>query len=138
MKCPKKHLKEDFVMWWHLHFYFKCPNIEGFQFRRFFCFKTGHMLLIRNSLLFMLEKFFNAPFSHNIIYLQQVDQVVMFYWYCFMNFDEAEYRFKLSCFELFSNFADKWLCQTKRRDIKMAVLAITSCSAIIKHMIKPK
>ena len=26
IKCAKKHLKDDFVMW--LHFYLKCPKIE--------------------------------------------------------------------------------------------------------------
>ena len=23
MKCPKRHVKDDFVMWWHLHFILK-------------------------------------------------------------------------------------------------------------------
>ena len=48
MKCSKKHLKDGFVMWWHLHFILKCPKIEKFQFRFLFCF-IDHVL-------------FNAPF----------------------------------------------------------------------------
>ena len=33
MKCPKKHVKDDFVMWLHLPIYLKCPKIEEFHFR---------------------------------------------------------------------------------------------------------
>ena len=32
MQCPKKPLKEYFLMWWHLNFYLKCPKIEKFHF----------------------------------------------------------------------------------------------------------
>ena len=44
MKCPKKHLKDDFVMWLHLHNILKCPKIEEFYFRILFCFTIDHVL----------------------------------------------------------------------------------------------
>ena len=47
MKCPKKYVKEEFIMWWNMHFFSKCPKIEDVHFRFFFCFqnqmgKMGH------------------------------------------------------------------------------------------------
>ena len=51
MKCPKKYVKENFVMWWHFLIFLKCPKIEEFHFRFIFCFKIDHVLI-----------FWNAPF----------------------------------------------------------------------------
>ena len=49
MKCPKKHVKDDFVMWWHLPIYLKCPKIEEFHFRFLFGFKIDHVSFIWND-----------------------------------------------------------------------------------------
>ena len=38
IKWPKKLVKEAFLTWWHFHFYLKCPEIEEWNFRYFFCF----------------------------------------------------------------------------------------------------
>ena len=32
MKCLKKHVKEEIIMWWHMHFFSKCPKIKNVHF----------------------------------------------------------------------------------------------------------
>ena len=49
MECPKKYVKDDFFMWWHLHFYLKCPKIEELNFRCFCCLKISHVIFIWNA-----------------------------------------------------------------------------------------
>ena len=63
MKCPKKHAKDDFVMWWNLPIYLKCPKIEEFHFRFLFCSKIDHVRIIRNAPFFHIRNIWNAPFS---------------------------------------------------------------------------
>ena len=43
MKCPEKHVIDDFVMWCHLHFILKCPKIEKFHFWFLICFQIDHV-----------------------------------------------------------------------------------------------
>ena len=62
MKCPKKHVKEDFVMWKHFLNFLKCPKIEEFHFRFIFCFEIDHVLIFWNAPLFYVRIFWNAPF----------------------------------------------------------------------------
>ena len=62
MKCPKKHMKDDFVMWWHLNFILKCHEFEDFRFRFLFCFKIDHVLIFWNTPLPYFRNFWNAPF----------------------------------------------------------------------------
>ena len=62
MKCPKKHVKEDFVMWWQFLNFLKCPKIEEFHFRFIFSYKIDHVLIFWNAPLFHVRIFWNAPF----------------------------------------------------------------------------
>ena len=62
MKCPKKHVKEDFIMWWHFLNFLKCPKIEEFHFRFIYSFKIDHVLIFWNAPLFYVRIFWNAPF----------------------------------------------------------------------------
>ena len=41
MKCPKKHVKEDFFMWWHFLNFLKCPKIEDCKLTR-----SGNLLTV--------------------------------------------------------------------------------------------
>ena len=43
MKCPKKNVKDDFVMSSNLHIYLKCPKIEEFDFRFLIFVEIGHL-----------------------------------------------------------------------------------------------
>ena len=52
MKCPKKNIKVDFVMWWHLHFHLKWPKIEELNFPSFCCLQTSQVIFIWNAPLF--------------------------------------------------------------------------------------
>ena len=62
MKCPKKHVKDVFFTWGHMHFILKCPKFEQFHFRFISRFKTSHVLFFRNAPFFYTKKFWNAPF----------------------------------------------------------------------------
>ena len=62
MKCPKKHVKDVFFTWGHMHIFLKCPKIEQFYFRLIFCFKIDHVLISWNALIFYVRIFWNAPF----------------------------------------------------------------------------
>ena len=62
MKCPKKHVKDDFVMWLHLPIYLKCPKIEEFHFWFLFGFKIDHVRINRNAPFFYVRNIWNAPF----------------------------------------------------------------------------
>ena len=64
MKCPKRHLKDDFVMWWHLHFILKCPKIKEFHFRFLFCLKIDQVLLSEMPHFLDLEIFELSHFSY--------------------------------------------------------------------------
>ena len=55
-KMPQKHVKQNFVMWWHLHFSSKCFEMDGFHFRSLFLFQN----LVR---CLFLELPFNASKS---------------------------------------------------------------------------
>ena len=55
MKCPKKHVKENFVMWWHFLNFLKSPKIEEFHFRFIFCFKIDHVLIFWNAPFFLSD-----------------------------------------------------------------------------------
>ena len=62
MKCPKKHVKEDFVMWELFHNLFefqtlKYPKIEKFHFRFFFYCKIDHVLIFWIAPLFYVRIF---------------------------------------------------------------------------------
>ena len=39
MKCPKKHVKEEFIMWWHMHFFRNAPKSKMFIFGSFSVFR---------------------------------------------------------------------------------------------------
>ena len=45
MKCPKKHAKDIFFTWWHMHIF--CPIFEHFQFLPLFCSKSQHVSIFR-------------------------------------------------------------------------------------------
>ena len=40
MKCPKKHVKEEFIMWWHMHF-FEMPQNRKCSFSIHFLFSES-------------------------------------------------------------------------------------------------
>ena len=61
MECPKKHVKDDFVMY-HFLKILKCPKIDEFHFRFLFSFKIDHVLKFWNPLLSYVRKFWNAQF----------------------------------------------------------------------------
>ena len=59
MKCPKKHVKDDFVISWHLYFIFKCPKIEKFHCRFLFCLQIDHVIFFElPNFLIKLPHFF--------------------------------------------------------------------------------
>ena len=64
MKYPKKHVKDDFVMWWHFYIYLNCPKIEEFYSRFLRCFKIRHVEIIQKTPLFYLRNIRNALFFH--------------------------------------------------------------------------
>ena len=68
MKCPEKHVKDDFLMWWHLHIYLKCPKIQEFHFRFLRCFTIDHVGIIQKTPLFYVRNIRNAffPFHDQI------------------------------------------------------------------------
>ena len=39
MKCPKKYVKEEFIMWWNMHFFRNAPKSKMFIFGSFSVFK---------------------------------------------------------------------------------------------------
>ena len=39
MKCPKKYVKEKFIMWWHMHFFRNAPKSKMFIFGSFSVFR---------------------------------------------------------------------------------------------------
>ena len=45
MKCPIKHVKDDFIMWWHLHFLFEMdPNFAVWKLVTWFLSEMPHFL----------------------------------------------------------------------------------------------
>ena len=61
MKCPKKHVKDDFVVWWHLHIYLKYPKIEEFYFRFLFCLKNWSRANNMKCPTFLCPKYLKCP-----------------------------------------------------------------------------
>ena len=62
LKCPKKHLKDVLFTWCHMHYFFKCPKFEYFDFRFISRFKTSQVFFLRNAPFFCCKKFWNGPF----------------------------------------------------------------------------
>ena len=60
MKCPKKDVENDFVMWCHFYFILKCSKIEDYQFRFLFCFKIYHVFFL-NAPDFLFLEIFEMP-----------------------------------------------------------------------------
>ena len=56
MKYPKKHMKDNFVMWCYLLFYLKCPKIEELNFRSFGCFKSRDFFIVMPHFSYLILK----------------------------------------------------------------------------------
>ena len=67
MKCLKKHVKEEIIMWWHMHFFRNAPKSKMF----IFCFsiETPHF---RNAPLLYVRFIWHARFSHLILWIGKV------------------------------------------------------------------
>ena len=59
MKWPKKHVKDIFFTWWHMHF-FEMPHNRIISFSVPFLFKNWSRAFFRNSQLFYV-RFFEMP-----------------------------------------------------------------------------
>ena len=60
----KKHVKEEIIMWWHMHFFRNAPKSKMF----IFCFsiETPHF---RNAPLLYVRFIWHARFSHLILWI---------------------------------------------------------------------
>ena len=62
MKCPKKHVKDIFFTWFHMHKILRCLKIGEFHFRFLFSFKIDHVSIIWNAPFLNVRKLWNDPF----------------------------------------------------------------------------
>ena len=80
MKCPKKHVEDDFVMWWHFYFILKCPKIEEFHFRFLFWLRNWG-ISEKHVINFKTEKepkmkFFDLGAFQNKMQMQSHDKII--------------------------------------------------------------
>ena len=103
MKCPKKHVKENFVMWWNFLNFLKSPKIEEFHFRFIFSFKIHHVLFFEMPHFFMFEFFEMPHFSH---FQNQIEKMKFFDFGAFQKIEKMPSHDKILFHMLFGAFHD--------------------------------